>query len=418
MAITFFTQSNQKTAPVWVRIRFKEVDAKARTSLFIENGRLKKSQVIKHRMTSSDDAMQKLLISERNKALNTVEIEMQLLEIRLRSMLTTNTFIDSKWLRIAVMPQHEAVDMNLQDYYASLQESNSGLSVNSLKAYKQAESFLRKYEEHLGFELLVSHIDANFKEKFVKYCRSNGYPESTIKYNLARLKAVCLYAESKGEVVSNQVKNLTKGIKIATTESVFLSFPEIDSIIALDIKDTALNVARDWLVISCFIGQRSVSLLNLTKSDIDTSTLSIKIKQVKTGAYVTIPVLPQVKAILDKHNGNFPPRLSISAGRNYDTYNGLIKDVCKLAGISELTKGIESKRTADKSATVMKPKYELITSHIGRRSFATNFYGKMNLQSIMQITGHTTEQSFLSYVNKGRVIDSDAVRSELLKAMR
>jgi integrase len=239
----------------------------------------------------------------------------------------------------------------------------------------------------------------------------------TIKFNLERLKAVCFYAESRGEVISNQVKNLTKGVKKHATDNVYLTLEDIDKIIALEIEDKELDIARDWLVISCFIGQRSISLLNLTRENINRPQLLITLKQVKTGVNVTIPILPQVQTILDKYNVNFPPRLKQTDRYNYHQYNTLIKQVCKLANISEVSKGRGRKGEGIMSKVVSKPKHELITSHIGRRSFATNFYGKMNMQSIMAITGHKTESSFLLYINKGRVVDTDALRKEFLKAL-
>lgn len=44
------------------------------------------------------------------------------------------------------------------------------------------------------------------------------------------------------------------------------------------------------------------------------------------------------------------------------------------------------------------PKHELVSSHICRRSFATNLYGKIDTLTIMKITGHQTEKQFLNYI--------------------
>ncbi|HHT22615.1 MAG TPA: hypothetical protein GXZ87_04795 [Bacteroidales bacterium] len=46
------------------------------------------------------------------------------------------------------------------------------------------------------------------------------------------------------------------------------------------------------------------------------------------------------------------------------------------------------------------PKWQLITSHVGRRSFATNFYGKLPTSFIKDITGHGTEAMLLKYIGK------------------
>jgi integrase len=57
----------------------------------------------------------------------------------------------------------------------------------------------------------------------------------------------------------------------------------------------------------------------------------------------------------------------------------------------------------------MYPKYELITSHAMRRSFATNYFGKIETPILMEITGHSRESTFLSYIggnpNKDSIAD-------------
>lgn len=432
MAITFFTQSVKQIAPVWIRYRELNIDAKARTSIYVDRDRLKNSKVLKFKMTAKDNQEEKLLIKEKNKALDKVQNEMQLLEIRIRSLVTHNTRIDSAWLKQAMRPPEEIVKLTLLDYYEKLLESNSTLAKNTQKAYKVNASFMLRYQKHLGKELQVSDIDGNFKDAFVKYCRDNGYPESTLKGQLQRLKAVCNYAEQRGEVISNQVKNLSKGIKKQPTQSVFLTTSEIDDIIALELDDKSLDVARDWLVVSCYIGQRSVSLLKLTNENIDIKTNTIRLQQVKTKANVVLPILKPVEAILEKYNGNFPDRFSDNVYQNYSRYNTLIKDVCKLAGITEMVKGrvtavvdrtkkvkgVDIPVESRKNTIVEKPKYNFVTSHIGRKSFATNFYDKIPLQTLMQCTGHLTESSFLIYINRNRAIDTNALNKVFLNAMK
>lgn len=42
--------------------------------------------------------------------------------------------------------------------------------------------------------------------------------------------------------------------------------------------------------------------------------------------------------------------------------------------------------------------YKLVSSHICRRSFASNLYGELPNMVIMAITGHQTEAQFLKYI--------------------
>ena len=81
----------------------------------------------------------------------------------------------------------------------------------------------------------------------------------------------------------------------------------------------------------------------------------------------------------------------------YHLYNEKIKQIGQYAGINEKIKA--RKRIGFRTRNVEVQKYEVITSHIGRRSFATNFYGKIPTPLLMEATGHSTEQMFLRYIN-------------------
>ena len=109
-----------------------------------------------------------------------------------------------------------------------------------------------------------------------------------------------------------------------------------------------------------------------------------------------------VQSIIDKYHGNFPKVIS------EQKLNLFIKEVCKEVGLTELTSGakkvamvVNNKKIYRKQSGKF-PKYELVSTHIGRRSFATNNYGKVSNLTIMRITGHLTERIFESYVKKSK----------------
>jgi integrase len=118
----------------------------------------------------------------------------------------------------------------------------------------------------------------------------------------------------------------------------------------------------------------------------------IEFVQQKTGKIMTLPLHKKVITILNKRGYQFPKKFTDP------DYNVLIKTVCKKAKIEEIVYGgkMINKRKVFKEY----PKHELVTSHIGRRSFATNFYGKIPTALLMSATGHTKESTFLTYVGK------------------
>jgi len=54
------------------------------------------------------------------------------------------------------------------------------------------------------------------------------------------------------------------------------------------------------------------------------------------------------------------------------------------------------------------PKYAVIASHDLRRSFATNFYGKIPTPILMNMTGHSQEATFMQYIGMDKKRDSFA----------
>ena len=55
----------------------------------------------------------------------------------------------------------------------------------------------------------------------------------------------------------------------------------------------------------------------------------------------------------------------------------------------------------DRTTTIgLFPKHEIISSHVCRRSFASNFYSKIPTPILMNITAHSREEIFLSYIGK------------------
>jgi integrase len=75
-----------------------------------------------------------------------------------------------------------------------------------------------------------------------------------------------------------------------------------------------------------------------------------------------------------------------------------MKALCKMAGIEDLVSGFKNNPKTRRKEIVNAPKYKFVTSHIMRRSFASNYYGKIETLLHMNITGHSKGSTFLSYI--------------------
>ena len=103
------------------------------------------------------------------------------------------------------------------------------------------------------------------------------------------------------------------------------------------------------------------------------------------------------KAILEKNKGEFPRQISDQR------YNEYIKKVCKEAGLTALVYGSKMDKKTKRKVTGMFPKHELCASHIGRRSYATNNFGRVPTSLLRYVTGHSSEGMLLSYLGKSDV---------------
>ena len=69
---------------------------------------------------------------------------------------------------------------------------------------------------------------------------------------------------------------------------------------------------------------------------------------------------------------------------------------------------------------IVRPKYELVTSHTARRSGATNLYklGVLSDQEIRSITGHQSQKVFESYIRIGISEQAQRVGDKILAARK
>ena len=281
------------------------------------------------------------------------------------------------------------------DYYIELLITNR----NTKKKLITTKNKLLKYQEDtLQKAIEIEKMDNTFFNDLKKYLVKHKYNQNTILVDFTNIKTICRHAKSSLSV-NEQI--FSWSLKKEKTPFVYLTFEEIDSIIGLSELPEYLDNARDWLVISCYTGQRVSDFMNFDKSKIrvekeknGSEIKLIEFTQKKTKQHIALPLHQEVIKILAKRNGDFPRPLSDVK------YNKYIKTVALKAGLVEELEAYKLNSEINRKEKKLYPKYELITSHIGRRSFATNHYGKIPTVFLMSATGHMSEKMFLNYIGK------------------
>jgi integrase len=260
------------------------------------------------------------------------------------------------------------------------------------KAIRQTLNILREFQADYKRQLHFDNIDLDFYNDFVDcLTREKNLKPSTIGSHIKNVKVFMREAFERGLTKNTQFQSKRFRKPNEESETIYLTNEEIKQIKELDLFQLPrLDRVRDLFIIACYTGLRFSDLVHLNIESMNKDKRVIKVKTQKTDELVLIPMNSTVSEIIEKYEGNLP-RMSNQKMNDY------LKEIGMMAGIDETIERVSTK--GGKRIKEVFKKFELITVHTARRSFATNAY-LMNVPSIgiMKITGHRTEKTFLKYI--------------------
>lgn len=260
---------------------------------------------------------------------------------------------------------------------------------------KRIKSFMSDMRVTDSFDM----FDSEFERRFTMWANKKGYAYNTVVATFSILKVWLNQARKEGLSVSEVYHSLPS--KGSDSDNIALTSEEIEAIFNLDIPKlieenkidakSTVESTRDLFIIGCWTGLRRADLNRINEAVFNLEANTLTIQTQKTDKRVTIPLHLMVRQLYQKYNGKFPRLVDKSKA------NAQLKELGRLAGLTEVT--LRSSVKGGKVITERLMKYQRIGFHTGRRSFATNLYrmGAPTI-SIMQMTGHTTEASFLKYI--------------------
>ena len=257
--------------------------------------------------------------------------------------------------------------------------------------------------EDINLKFIEKFRDYMYKAKFTINLKGSqvtqNYKINYIDKQIKTLKQIVTTAIEEGYVD----RFTWKGIKSEKkdVDSVYTDFNEIQILYDEPFTKKTEILVRDKYILNCFLGMRYSDLNKLephffSKKNIgDKEFVVYAGRAKKTDHKIEFAVHHIAQQILEKYNYNLP---KLSAKE----FNDVLKVVAHRAGL----RGLERIREIRGTETIIKdiPKYELMSSHAGRRSFCTNFYNEgVSIAAIMSISGHLTENEFRKYIKKTSV---------------
>jgi len=269
--------------------------------------------------------------------------------------------------------------------------SRKRLTKNTIKSYKTSIKNLQKYEKHARVKLDWHNIDMDFYYDYQDYylnfldLKMNGFGKI-----IKLLKTILNDATDQGYNTNKTYKSKNFKVLKEDVDNIYLTEEELKILLKLDLSHSRkLQKVRDLFIIGCYTGVRFSDLGQINYQNIQGDC--IRIKTQKTGKDVVIPILSEIQPIFNKYGGNLPKPFTNQVMNRY------LKELGEFAEIDGDFNTYTNKGTQRLKQTYKK--WEMISTHTARRSFATNMYLRgWDSISIMTITGHSSEKVFMNYI--------------------
>ena len=255
-------------------------------------------------------------------------------------------------------------------------------------------NLLKEFESTRRNKIAFSGIDQEFYDSLVAFLQNDKqHINSYILKNLKCFKWFMNWATKRGFNKNLTFREIDIDLKTVRNQNIiFLTWPELQQLYNMPIKQAFLDRTRDCFCFQCFTGLRYSDLHNLKKTDLKENI--IQFTTIKTGETLNIPYNKYSQAIIEKYKDL--PTDSVLPVISNQKYNDFLKELGKLAGFDSPETMIHFRGSQRIERTV--PKYELLSSHTGRKTFVTSaIYLGMPTEVIMGITGHKDHSTMELY---------------------
>ena len=286
--------------------------------------------------------------------------------------------------------------------YEFVENSRATKTEGTCQGYLHTIKSLKEFEKYIRRRIDWDTVDYKFYNAYETFqYQVKGNSQNLFGRRIIDLKAILNLAYKNGVNKHTMFKSFK--IKKINVRREYLNDDELEMLRCLDFSDNKrLKEVRDIFLVCALTGVRFSDIHKLKQENISLGGygMSIKYFAKKTQKYVTTLCTDVMLNILKKYNFNLP---NISNQK----MNVYIKEVCELAGLNNNV--IVNTYKCGKPIELQKKKFQLISSHTARRSFATNLVKKgIPNFSIMTATGHKKESTFLKYVQsvENEIIDN------------
>lgn len=302
-------------------------------------------------------------------------------------------------------------------------------TLNTCKVWSNFLGILKRFIQISPFTW--KDINKALADRFVSFMEKNGYMVTSINKYIICFKAMIQNAmdqELHNNLIALRAFSKKKIQETDKAKEIYLTKTELQALYEMPLEGLKDKV-RDVFLVGCYTCQRFSDYARLEKENFTKTakgTKVVRIVQEKTGNDVVIPILnDNLLHIAEKYGYDIPKVNDVILNRYIkqilkelsSTVPSLARKERTLLTMKEREKekqGLVSFER-DNKGYVIKPRYELVSSHTARRSGITNLYlsGNFDTYQMMSISGHKDEKTFYEYIK----LSSDEVADSIAKKM-
>lgn len=300
---------------------------------------------------------------------------------------------------------------------------------NTCKVWNNFLGILKRFYETNPFTW--TDVNKSLTGRFVCFMENEGYMLKTLNKYLICFRAMVGYALEQGlhdNTFALKAFSKKKVQESDKAKEIYLTGMELQALYEMKL-DGLKDIVRDVFLVGCYTCQRFSDYSRLERENFTTTakgTRIVRIVQEKTGNSVVIPILnDNLLHIAEKYSYEIPQVNDVVLNRyikqilqelseTVPTLARLERTVLTMKERAKEERG-EVSFMRDTKGYVVKPRYNLVSSHTARRSGITNLYltGLFDSFQMMSVSGHKDEKTFNEYIKLSSDEIADAIAKKI-----
>jgi len=268
----------------------------------------------------------------------------------------------------------------------------------SIQKYRAMAAHLKRYNK----KLLLSDLNEYGIQGFVESLHRESLRNTTIANQVSYLRTFLRWCHKRGYTDNTEYEDYRPRLRGADGSLkivIFLEWEELMKLYEYEFTPNhrGLAAVRDVFCFQCFSGLRYSDVAKLKKSDVNLQAGYFTTITQKTADPLKIELNKYSRAILEKYqDAHFRRDLALPIISNVKM-NEYLKTIGQMVGIDAPQRVAYFKGSTRHEET--HPKYELLTTHCGRRTFVVNALTLgIPAEVVMKWTGHKDYRAMRPYV--------------------